>query len=55
MDNWLKALLATACVAVIAGVGYFASLEYGAKYSSGAKTSELLERNKQTLRALDGN
>ncbi|MEJ5020615.1 hypothetical protein WH297_12850 [Ochrobactrum vermis] len=29
MDNWLKVLVATACLVIIAGGGYFAWTQYG--------------------------
>ena len=52
MDGWLKALIAAACITVIAGGGYLASQEYDAKYSKSARTDALIEQNRQTLERL---
>lgn len=53
MDGWLKALIAAACVVVIAIGGYLASIEYNSKYSTKADNDELIKRNEQTIRNLD--
>ncbi|MNU00312.1 hypothetical protein D3C72_2434050 [compost metagenome] len=55
MDGWLKALVACACLTIVATGGYFALTEYNAKYSTKAQVRGLLERNQQTIRAIDGN
>lgn len=55
MDTWLKMLITSACVVIIGGGGYLASLEYEAKYSRDAQVNALLERNKETMRRLGDN
>ncbi|MDW9792116.1 hypothetical protein GOB42_15125 [Sinorhizobium meliloti] len=55
MDTWLKMLITSACVVIIGGGGYLASLEYDAKYSRDAQVNALLERNKETMRRLGEN
>ncbi|MEY9198670.1 hypothetical protein ABIA16_003786 [Sinorhizobium fredii] len=53
MDTWLKMLIASACVVVIGGGGYLASVEYDAKYSLEAKTKAAIESHRQTMRQFD--
>lgn len=52
MDTWLKMLIASACVVIIGGGGYLASLEYNAKYSAKAQREAVLERHKEFMRRL---
>lgn len=40
MDGWLKFLIATACVVIIAGGGYFAWSEYQQKQAAKAASQE---------------
>lgn len=45
MDGWLKALIATACIVVIAGGGYFAWSEWDAKVTADRATATRIERS----------
>ncbi|NTG07156.1 hypothetical protein [Rhizobium rhizogenes] len=50
MDGWLKGLIATACIVVIAGGGYFAISEY--QKSQAAERRGLILACKQIIRDL---
>ncbi|MET3648027.1 hypothetical protein ABIC60_002667 [Phyllobacterium ifriqiyense] len=48
MDNWLKALIATACVVIIVGGGYYAYTQYG-DYSSRTEQAKRLSDVEKSL------
>ncbi|NSX90145.1 hypothetical protein [Agrobacterium tumefaciens] len=58
MDGWLKSLVASACVVIIAGGGYFAWSEYRrskietARQSEASKRAELQQERQRCLDAL---
>jgi len=53
MDGWLKALIAAACVVIIAIGGYMAAMEYNSRYSTKATNGELIKRTNETIGNLD--
>ncbi|MBB4192799.1 hypothetical protein [Rhizobium aethiopicum] len=53
MDAAARSLVIATCLVMLAAVGYLAIGEYRSKYSSGAQTKALIERNQETRQRFD--
>lgn len=54
MDGWLKVLVATTCVVIIAGAGYFASKEYQANKAQIAASDRVMAADRLTTDYCNG-